>query len=98
MKYGPISAAINAMIKAIANPSSVVCTVSPFERVRQPGVIRPPAGHHPSCDDDLYSAPVALGNQPRSSAVSCSAVYYRSNCGEVTAAAPADLLPNLQRA
>src|ERR1700730_471131 len=31
MKYGPISAAISAMIKAIANPSSVVCTVSPFE-------------------------------------------------------------------
>jgi hypothetical protein len=31
MKYGPTSAAINAMIKAIANPSSVVCTASPLE-------------------------------------------------------------------
>jgi len=31
MKYGPISAAVSAMIKAIANPSSVVCTASPFE-------------------------------------------------------------------
>src|SRR5262249_20674631 len=30
MKYGPTSAAINAMMKAIANPSSVVCTVSPL--------------------------------------------------------------------
>jgi hypothetical protein len=31
MKYGPISAAISAMMKAIASPSSVVCTVSPLE-------------------------------------------------------------------
>jgi hypothetical protein len=30
MKYGPISAASSAMMKAIANPSSVVCTVSPL--------------------------------------------------------------------
>jgi hypothetical protein len=29
MKYGPTSAATSAMIKAIAKPSSVVCTVSP---------------------------------------------------------------------
>src|SRR5882724_11329683 len=31
MKYGPISAATSATMKAIASPSSVVCTVSPFE-------------------------------------------------------------------
>src|ERR1700692_671628 len=31
MKYGPISAAISAMMKAIESPSSVVCTVSPLE-------------------------------------------------------------------
>ena len=31
MKYGPTSAAISAMMKAIARPSSVVCTVSPLE-------------------------------------------------------------------
>src|ERR1700732_4469104 len=31
MKYGPISAATSAMMKAIASPSSVVCTVSPLE-------------------------------------------------------------------
>jgi hypothetical protein len=31
MKYGPISADSSAMIKAIANPSSVVCTVSPLK-------------------------------------------------------------------
>jgi hypothetical protein len=30
MKYGPTSAAISAMIKVIASPSSVVCTVSPL--------------------------------------------------------------------
>src|SRR6185503_12888483 len=35
MKYGPTSAAISAMIKAIAKPSSVVCTVSPFEQPRR---------------------------------------------------------------
>jgi hypothetical protein len=33
MKYGPTSAATSAMMKAIANPSSVVCTVSLLERV-----------------------------------------------------------------
>jgi len=32
IKYGPISAAISAMMKAIDSPSSVVCTGSPFER------------------------------------------------------------------
>jgi hypothetical protein len=32
MKYGPISAAISATMKAIASPSSVVCTVSPLEQ------------------------------------------------------------------
>ena len=31
MKYGPTSAATSAMMKAIARPSSVVCTVSPHE-------------------------------------------------------------------
>jgi hypothetical protein len=46
MKYGPISAATSAMIKAIANPSSVVCTVSPFEhapvRLARHGATHPP--------------------------------------------------------
>jgi len=32
-KYGPISAAISAIMKAIDSPSSVVCTGSPFEHV-----------------------------------------------------------------
>src|SRR5258708_10452947 len=31
MKYGPTSAATSAMMKAIARPSSVVCTESPLE-------------------------------------------------------------------
>src|ERR1700679_2682905 len=31
MKYGPIRAVTSAMIKAIASPSSVVCTVSPLQ-------------------------------------------------------------------
>src|SRR5882724_11761076 len=31
MKYGPTSAATSAMMKAIAKPSSVVCTESPLE-------------------------------------------------------------------
>ena len=37
MKYGPISAATSAMIKAIANPSSVVCTASPLGTPRRDG-------------------------------------------------------------
>ena len=35
MKYGPTSAAISAMMKAMARPSSVVCTVSPLEPPRR---------------------------------------------------------------
>ena len=45
MKYGPISAATSAMIKAIANPSSVVCTASPFGHAParwRPGTAHPP--------------------------------------------------------
>ena len=41
VKYGPTSAAINAMMKAIAKPSSVVCTVSPLEPPRRAGRARP---------------------------------------------------------
>ena len=41
MKYGPTSAAISAMMKAIARPSSVVCTVSPLEPPRRAGRATP---------------------------------------------------------
>src|SRR5437660_2777388 len=49
MKYGPISAATSAMMKAIANPSSVVCTGSPLwaSKLRCPGLKGPPAAHPP---------------------------------------------------
>src|ERR1700738_2438157 len=55
MKYGPISAAISATIKAIANPSSVVCTVSPLEQVPALAARNDP--------------PAAARNQRRSSAI-----------------------------
>src|ERR1700738_3148211 len=55
MKYGPISAAISAMIKAIANPSSVVCTVSPFE----PAPARP---HPPPPPNQLRSSAIYRDN------------------------------------
>src|ERR1700722_1577429 len=72
MKYGPISAATSAMIKAIANPSSVVCTVSPFEHARSVsrGTARPIR---------RTARKLPRRNQRRSSAI------YRDNCGEVTA-------------
>ena len=45
MKYGPMSAATSAMMKAIARPSSVVCTVSPLEPPRhRPSHAEPGAG------------------------------------------------------
>src|SRR3982074_1614782 len=73
MKYGPISAAISAMIKAIANPSSVVCTVSPLERVP---ARRPRAAYdavHPSgcrCHRDGDPEP------PRRSAINAGVTPY----------------------
>src|SRR5271169_4809153 len=48
MKYGPISAATSAMIKAIANPSSVVCTGSPLGQASFGALSSgPPAAHPP---------------------------------------------------
>src|SRR5258705_13908264 len=68
MKYGPISAAISAMTKAIANPSSVVCTVSPFEHVPARWRSRLDAVPSPGCCAEI----------------SRNSTIYRANCGEVT--------------
>src|SRR5260370_27967656 len=79
MKYGPISAAISAMIKAIANPSSVVCTVSPLEQV--PSHWRPGTAHAP-----------ARRNQRRSSAIyraNCGEVTATSRDGFARTRSPA---------
>src|ERR1700738_2858146 len=84
MKYGPISAAISAMIKAIASPSSVVCTVSPLEQVpaRWPcaayDAVYPPGCACHRDGNPKHRAAAALCNQRRNNAL------YRVICGEVT--------------
>src|SRR3984893_18840653 len=78
MKYGPISAAISATIKAIANPSSVVCTVSPLEQVPALAARNDP--------------PAAARNQRRSSAIyrdNCGEVTATSRDGLTRAPSPA---------
>src|SRR5205823_13371080 len=58
-KYGPTSAAISARMKAIANPSSVVCTATPHEQV--PAHVEPavPANHV-----SMATAPTFHGRTP----------------------------------
>jgi hypothetical protein len=84
MKYGPTSAAISAMMKAMANPSSVVCTVSPLEHApaqlacaawRRPFALALPA----IAMTIRKSHPPPRGNQGRNNDI------YRDKSGEVTA-------------
>src|SRR3979409_2442643 len=71
MKYGPISAASSARMKAIDNPSSVVCTGSPFEHVP---ALRPSRG---------MTRSVAQAAAPEQRHI--YSAIYRANYGEVTA-------------
>src|SRR6202043_4166572 len=83
MKYGPISAAISAMMKAIESPSSVVCTVSPLDHA--PAQLACAAWRIGALA--LQTIAVTIRQRPRRRAENqCrSKDIYRANCGEVTA-------------
>ena len=61
MKYGPMSAATSAMMKAIARPSSVVCTVSPLEPPRRrPRHAEPGARSSPEYREQVWRSHSAI--------------------------------------